>query len=59
VLGAACAAGRYRDVASHSSFESAGREWNSPALVVEMNRCYSATSSEKESGDESLALQIR
>jgi hypothetical protein len=33
VLGAACAACRYRDVASHSSFESAGRELNSPSLT--------------------------
>ena len=33
MLGAACAAGRYRDVASHSSFESAGRELNSPSLT--------------------------
>jgi DNA segregation ATPase FtsK/SpoIIIE-like protein len=33
VLGAAFAAGRYRDVASHSSFESAGRELNSPSLT--------------------------
>ena len=30
MLGAAC---RYRDVASHSSFESAGRELNSPSLT--------------------------
>ena len=33
MLGAAFAAGRYRDVASHSSFESAGRELNSPSLT--------------------------
>ena len=33
MLGAACAACRYRDVASHSSFESAGRELNSPSLT--------------------------
>jgi hypothetical protein len=33
VLGAAFAAGRYRDVASHSSFESASRELNSPSLT--------------------------